>query len=111
MLSGRLQRHRHRVHVRFLERSAWSTAVIVVAALVACGSAASPTASSTSTVTPALSLPASAPPSSAPSSTAAASVDELNVVASLLYPACTPADCAGDALFTTCDASASGSDV
>ncbi len=28
-----------------------------------------------------------------------------------MYPACTPANCAGDAMFTTCDASSSGPDV
>jgi hypothetical protein len=33
------------------------------------------------------------------------------MVASTLYPACTPANCAGDAMFTTCDASSSGPDV
>jgi hypothetical protein len=29
----------------------------------------------------------------------------------MIYPACTPANCAGDALYTTCDASSSGPDV
>jgi hypothetical protein len=29
----------------------------------------------------------------------------------MLYPACTPASCAGNAMFTTCDASSSGPDV
>jgi hypothetical protein len=38
-------------------------------------------------------------------------MDELSVVASMIYPACTPDNCAGDATYTTCDAGSSGPDV
>ena len=54
---------------------------------------------------------ATATPTVAPETTPAATVDELSVVASMMYPACAPANCAGDAMFTTCDASSSGPDV
>jgi hypothetical protein len=108
MLSG----HRH-VQLRAcpVKLHKGHTVVIVAVTLVACGSTASPTASTTTapTVTPTPALVAT--PTPAPATTAAASVDELRVVASTVYPACTPANCAGDAMYTTCDASSSGPDV
>jgi hypothetical protein len=85
--------------------------MVAMAVLVSCGSSASPTASTTIAPTVA---PTSAPvatPTPAPATTAAATVDELSVVASTVYPACTPANCAGDAMYTTCDASSPGPDV
>ena len=87
--------------------------VVIVAAvmLVSCGSTALPTSSTTNapTVTPTPALVAT--PTPAPATTAAATVDELSVVASMIYRPCTPANCAGDARYTTCDASSSGPDV
>jgi hypothetical protein len=85
--------------------------MIAVAFLISCGSPANPTAGATGTATPAPTFAATATPSAAPASTAAATGDELNVVASMVYPPCTPANCAGDAMFTTCDAASSGPDV
>jgi hypothetical protein len=79
--------------------------------LASCGSTASPTASTTSTPTVTPAPAESTTPTPAPATTAAASIEELSVVASTVYPACTPADCAGDAMYTTCDASSSGPDV
>lgn len=79
--------------------------------LIACGSPPSPTAGATGTAMPAPTVVATATPSATPASTAAATGDELNLVASLVYPACTPANCAGDAMYTTCDAASSGPDV
>ncbi len=94
-----------------LKRIATTAPIIVVVVLAACGAPATPTASATAAATVAPTVVATATPTPAPASTAAASVDELTVVASTLYPACTPANCAGDAMFTTCDASSSGPDV
>ena len=85
--------------------------MLMVALLAACGSPANPTANVTSTAAPAATPAATATPTPAPSATPAATVDELTVVASLVYPACTPANCAGDAMYTTCDAGSSGPDV
>ena len=85
--------------------------MLMVALLAACGSPANPTANVTSTPAPAATPAATATPTPAPSATPAATVDELTVVASLVYPACTPANCAGDAMYTTCDAGSSGPDV
>jgi hypothetical protein len=86
-------------------------AIVAALMLVSCGSIVAPTASTTSapTVTPTPAVVAT--PTPAPATTAAATVDELSVVASMVYPACTPANCAGDAMYTTCDASSSGPDV
>jgi hypothetical protein len=81
--------------------------MLMVALLVSCGSPANPTANVTSTPTPT----ATATPTPVPSVTPAATVDDLTVVASMVYPACTPANCAGDAMYTTCDAGSSGPDV
>jgi len=85
--------------------------ILMIALLASCGSPASPTASVTSTPT-AAATPAATPTSTpAPSATLSATVDQLTVVASALYPACTLSNCAGDAMFTTCDAGSSGPDV
>jgi hypothetical protein len=89
----------------------WTPLVLIVT-LVSCGSPSSATANATNTggrTTPSSSPTATLTP--APASTAAATLDELTAVASMVYPACTPANCAGDAMFTTCDASSSGPDV
>jgi hypothetical protein len=64
---------------------------------------------STATVSP--TSAETATPTPAPATTAAATVAELTVVASMVYPACTPDSCAGNAMFTTCTAGASGADV
>ncbi len=87
--------------------------VVAVAAvmLVSCGPSASPSASTTSTPTVAPTPDQVATPTPTPATTAAATADELSAVASMLYPACTPANCAGDAMYTTCDASSPGPDV
>jgi hypothetical protein len=82
-----------------------------LALLVSCGSPAGPTASATSSVTITPTFTATATSTPNPGSTAAASAGEVAAVASLVYPACTPANCAGDAMFTTCDASSPGPDV
>jgi hypothetical protein len=97
--------------MRFFKTVVWRAPMMAIALLVSCGSPANPTAGATSTATPAPTFAATETPSAAPASTAAASGDELSVVASTVYPACTPANCAGDAMFTTCDASSSGPDV
>lgn len=97
--------------MRLRKQCVGGVAIVATVMLVSCGSSATPTASTTSraTVTP---TPAQvATPTPAPATTAAATVDELSVVASMVYPACTPANCAGDAVYTTCDASSSGPDV
>ncbi|MFZ2033603.1 MAG: hypothetical protein WAW53_07595 [Candidatus Dormiibacterota bacterium] len=97
--------------MRSLKRAFRGMAMMAPALVISCGSPANPTAGSTGTATPAPTYAATATPSAAPASTAAATGDELNVVASMMYPACTPASCAGDAMFTTCDAGSSGLDV
>jgi hypothetical protein len=85
-------------------------AIVSAVLLVSCGSSTQPaTSTATPTVTP-TSVPV-ATPTEAPATTAAATIDELSVVASAVYPACTPANCAGDAMYTTCDASSPGPDV
>jgi hypothetical protein len=84
-------------------------AIVAVVMLVSCGSSTQPaTSTATPTVSPTPVLVAT--PTAAPA-TAAATVDELRVVASNVYPACTPANCAGDAMYTTCDATSPGPDV
>ena len=90
-----------------------ATLLVVGMLLVACGAPANPTesATGTATVSPSLSGTATPTPTPAPTTTAAATANELTAVASVVYPACTPASCAGGAMFTTCDAGSSGSDV
>lgn len=84
---------------------------LAVAMLAGCGAVATPAPSATSTVTASPTIAATLAPTPEAANTPAATVHELSVVASMLYPACTPANCAGDALYTTCDASSSGPDV
>jgi hypothetical protein len=96
--------------IRF-RRCAAGAPLIILGLLVSCGSPASPTASATSTPTVAPTLSQTATPTPAATTTAAATVSELTGVAAMLYPACTPANCAGNAMFTTCDAGSSGPDV
>jgi hypothetical protein len=108
MLSGlchvQLQARRMKLHKQ------GGVAIAAVLLLAACGSS---TQQATSTATPTVSptTVAVATPTAAPATTAAATIDELSVVASTVYPACTPANCAGDAMYTTCDASSPGPDV
>ena len=85
--------------------------LIVLILLVSCGSPANPTAGATNT--PAIrSTPSQTPaPTPSPTTTADATVSELTAIAALVYPNCTPANCVGGAMFTTCDASSSGADV
>lgn len=111
MSSGLSGTRRRVFRVSVLKKIATTAPIIVVVVLAACGAPASPTATATSPATIEPTVAATATPTPAPASTAAASVDELTVVASTLYPACAPANCAGDAMFTTCDASSSGPDV
>jgi len=80
--------------------------IVALVLLVSCGSSTQP---ATPTASP-ISIPA-ATPTPAPATTAAATVDELRVAASSVYPACTPANCAGDGMYTKCDASSPGPDV
>jgi hypothetical protein len=89
----------------------WGVAIVAVVMLVSCGSSTQPAASPASTPTVSPTRAQVATPTSAPATTAAATVDELRLVASMVYPACTPANCAGDAMYTTCDASSPGPDV
>src|ERR1039457_7236934 len=84
--------------------------LIVLILLVSCGSPANPTAGATNT--PAIRSTPSQTPASTPSptTTADATVCELTAIAALVYPNCTPANCVGGAMFTTCDGSSSGAD-
>jgi hypothetical protein len=94
-----------------LEKCGAAAAIFAAGLLASCGSAATPTATSTGTpAVPPTSTDTPAPTPS-PGATAAATVDELTVVARMVYPACTQDNCAGDAMFTTCDAGSSGPDV
>jgi hypothetical protein len=86
-------------------------AIVAAVMLVSCGSIASPTASTTNAPTVTATPAEVATPTPTPATTAAATVGELSVVAAMMYPACTPANCAGDAMYTTCDAGSSGPDV
>jgi hypothetical protein len=90
-----------------------ATLLVVGMLLVACGAPANPTESATGTATVSPTFSGTATPTStpAPTTTAAATANELTAVASVVYPACTPANCVGGAMFTTCDASSSGTDV
>ena len=85
--------------------------VIVAALLVACGSPETLSARPTATGTAPPTLAQTATPTPAPVTTAAATVNELKVVASMVYPACTPATCTSASMFTTCDSSSPGPDV
>jgi hypothetical protein len=78
---------------------------------VSCGSPAAPTLGTNGRPTAASTPSEAATPASLPATTAAATVDELSAVAMMMYPACTPANCAGDATYTTCDASSPGPDL
>jgi hypothetical protein len=84
--------------------------LVAVVMLVSCESSTQP-ATNTARPTVSPTLIRVATPTAAPAITAAATVDELSVVAAAVYPACTPANCAGDAMYTTCDASSPGPDV
>lgn len=85
--------------------------IAVLMLLTSCGSPRSPTSSTTSAPTVAPTTSQAATPTPTPATTAAATVDQLTAVAVKVYTACTPATCAGNAMFTTCAAGASGSDV
>ncbi len=84
--------------------------MLAAALLVSCGSSATPTAHATSTVTVSPTFSATATPTPAPA-TSAATAEQLSTIASMVYPACTPAKCIGTAMFTTCDAGSSGPDI
>jgi len=88
-----------------------TAAVVVMAVLVSCGSSSSPNAtiSNAPTATPVVTVIPTLTP--VPLTTAAASATELTAIAALMYPRCTASTCAGTAMFTTCDAGASGDNV
>lgn len=84
--------------------------MLAAALLVSCGSPATPTAHATSTATLSPTFSATATPTPA-QATSAATAEQLSTIASMVYPACTPAKCIGTAMFTTCDAGSSGPDI
>lgn len=97
--------------MRVLRKFACGAPIIAAALLVSCGSSITPTANATTTSTVSTTPSETATATSEPPTTAGATVAELSAVASLVYPACTPDNCAGNAMFTTCAAGASGVDV
>jgi hypothetical protein len=97
--------------VIWLTRFARSAPILAAALLVSCGSPATPTAHATSTATVSPTFSATATPTPTPAATSAGTAEQLSTVASMVYPACTPAKCTGTAMFTTCDAGSSGSDI
>jgi hypothetical protein len=85
--------------------------MVLMVVLAACGLSPSQTAapSNTPTATPVVTaIPTLTP---VPVTTATASARELTDIAATMYPRCTASTCAGTAMFTTCDAGASGTNV
>jgi hypothetical protein len=102
---GQLQACRVKLHTQC------GVAIVALVLLVSCGSSTQPDTSPANTPTVSPTPAQVATPTPAPVTTAAATIDELSVVASMVYPACTAANCAGDAMYTTCDASSPGPNV
>jgi hypothetical protein len=85
--------------------------LMTLSCIVACGATGSPTPVATGTPSAPQTLVPTPTPTPVPVTTAAATSTELSGLAALMYPACTASTCAGSAIFTTCDAGSSGTDV